>query len=55
MKVYIDHHMDDSEDLCSKLKVAESELAIARKDADEGVKLLRNTEKARDTTKVETH
>ena len=55
MKAYIDHHMDDSEDLRSKLKVAESELAIARKDADEGVKLLRNTEKARDTTKVETH
>lgn len=48
MRVYIAQHMDDSEDLRSKLKLAKSELAAAKKAADEGTGLLKKVEKERE-------
>lgn len=53
MRAYIAHHMDSSEDLRSKLKLAESELAANRKVVDEGVGLLRKVEEARETAEIE--
>lgn len=53
MRAYIAHHMDSSEDLCSKLKLAESELAVDRKVADEGIWLLRKVEEAREAAETE--
>ena len=47
MRAYVAHHMDDSEDLWSKLKLAESELAAARKVADKGAGLLKKSEEVR--------
>lgn len=52
MRAYIAHHMDSSEDLCSKLKLAESELATDRKVVDEGVGLLRKVEEARESAET---
>lgn len=53
MRAYIAHHMDSSEDLRSKLKLAESELAVDRKVANEGVRLLRKVEEARKLAETE--
>lgn len=53
MRVYIAHNMDDSEELCAKLKSVEDEFAVARKVVDEGVKLLRKTEKEKEAVKAE--
>lgn len=44
MRVYIAYSMDESEELRSKLKSMESELAVAWKVADEGVGFLRKAE-----------
>lgn len=53
MRAYIAHHMDSSEDLRSKMKLAESELAADRKVADEGVGLLRKVKEAREAAETE--
>lgn len=47
MRAYIAHNMDESEELCSKLKSMESELVVAWKVADEGVGLLKKAEKGK--------
>lgn len=47
MRTYIAHNMDESEELCSKLKSMESELVVAWKVADEGVGLLKKAEKGK--------
>lgn len=44
MRAYIAHNMDESEELCSKLKSMESELVVAWKVVDEGVGLLKKAE-----------
>nr|CAN73173.1 hypothetical protein VITISV_007717 [Vitis vinifera] len=53
MRVYIAHNMDDNEELRAKLKSVEDEFTVARKVVDEGVKLLRKTEKRKETAKAE--
>ena len=53
MGTYIAHNMGDSEELRAKLKSVEDEFAVARKVVDEGVKLLRKTEKWKETAKAE--
>lgn len=55
MRAYIAHIMDDSEELHSKLKSIEDELAATRKAVDEGARLLRKTEEERETTEAEAH
>ena len=53
MKAFITQRMDRSEELHSKLKLAESELAIARKVVDERAESLRKVEKERETVNAE--
>lgn len=47
MRAYIAHNMDESEELPSKLKSIESELATAWKVVDEGVRLLKKAEEGK--------
>lgn len=44
MRVFITQQMDNSEELHSKLKLAESELATTQKTVDEGANSLRKAE-----------
>lgn len=44
MRVFITQQMDNNEELHSKLKLAESELATSRKTIDEGAKSSRKAE-----------
>lgn len=53
MRVYLAQHMDDNEELGSKLKLAKSELTTTRKVAVKEAGLLRKTEKERDVANVE--
>ena len=53
MRAYLAQHMDDNEELCSKLKLAKSELTTTRKVAVKEAGLLRKTEKERDVANVE--
>ncbi|RVW53625.1 hypothetical protein CK203_068990 [Vitis vinifera] len=53
MKAFITQRMDRSEELHSKLKLAESELAIARKVVDERVESLRKVEEEKETVNAE--
>ena len=53
MKAFITQRMDRSEELHSKLKLAESELAIAPKVVDERVESLRKVEEERKTVNAE--
>ena len=53
MRAYLAQHMDDNEELYSKLKLAKSELTTTRKVAVKEAGLLRKTEKERDVANVE--
>lgn len=53
MKAFITQRMDRSEELHSKLKLAESKLAIARKVVDERAESLRKVEEERETVNAE--
>lgn len=44
MRVFITQQMDNNEELHSKLKLVESELATTQKTVDEGAKSLRKAE-----------
>lgn len=53
MRSYIAHNMDRSEELCSKLKSVEGELAAAQKVAGEEAELLRKAEEEREAAEAE--
>lgn len=53
MRAFITQQIDNSEELCSKLKLAENELVAARKAIDEVVESLRMTEMEREATNAE--
>lgn len=55
MRAYIDHNMDDSEDIHAKLETTESEVVVARKLAEEGACLLRRAKEKNETTQAEAH
>lgn len=54
MRAYIDHNMDDSEDIHARLETTESEVVVARKLAEEG-RLLRRVKEKNETTQAEAH
>lgn len=53
MRAFITQQMDNSEELRSNLKLAEGELADARKATNEVVELLRKVEKDKDAANAE--
>lgn len=53
MRAYLAQHMDDNEELYSKLKLAKSELTTTRKVTVKEAGLLRKTEKERNVANVE--
>lgn len=55
MRAYIDHNMDDSENLHARLETIESEVVVARKLAEEGAYLLRRAKEENETTQAEAH
>ena len=55
MRTYIAHNMNNSDELCTKLKSIQGELAATRKDVDEGVELLIKEEEEREVAEVKAH
>lgn len=53
MRTYIAQNMDNNEELHSKLKSVEGELAAARTTSVKGTELLRKTEEEKEATNVE--
>lgn len=55
MRAYIAYNMDDSDELYAKLKLMQSKILVARKDAYEGVRLLRKVGEEREVAEAKTH
>lgn len=55
MRAYIAHNMDNSEDFCTRLELAESKAAIAGKLVEKGIELLRKMEEVNEVAEAEAH
>lgn len=55
MRAYIAYNMDDSDKLYAKLKLMLSKIPVARKDANEGVGLLRKVGEEREVAEAKNH